>query len=78
MGFRSRVSRTRFGWLVAFAAAATLGAGALGVLAAAGEIPASYFIVEDEQGANDVVAQSDLSQLGRDDTDPSYYKLFWS
>jgi hypothetical protein len=72
------VSRARRGWLAVFATAIAFGAGALGALAAPGDIPASYFIVEDELGANDVVAQSDLSQLGRDDTNADYYKLFWS
>jgi len=42
-------------------------------------IPANYFVVIDQGGANDVnAAQADLTQLGRDDSDPSVYKLFWS
>ncbi len=35
-------------------------------------------MVQDQDGANDVPAQVDLTQMGRDDTDPSVYKLFWS
>ncbi len=41
-------------------------------------IPAGYFTVTDEQGANDVPAQSDLTQMGRDDSNASVYKIFWS
>src|SRR6266542_391941 len=42
-------------------------------------IPSSFFTVVDQQGANDQPAQSDLSQMGRDDTsDASHLKLFWS
>jgi len=38
----------------------------------------SFFTVLDQQGANDVPYQSDLTQMGRDDSDPSYYQIFWS
>src|SRR5437762_2841604 len=38
----------------------------------------SFFTVLDQQGANDVPYQSDLTQMGRDDSDPSYYRIFWS
>src|SRR5690242_6255863 len=41
-------------------------------------IPDGFFTVTDAQGANDVPAQSDLTQMGRDDSDPTTYKLFWS
>ena len=41
-------------------------------------IPSNFFVVTDQQGANDVPAQSDLTQMGRDDTDATTYKLFWS
>ncbi|MEX0682833.1 MAG: hypothetical protein WD472_05200, partial [Dehalococcoidia bacterium] len=39
---------------------------------------AAFFVVVDQQGANDVPAQSDLTRMGRDDSDASYLKLFWS
>src|SRR5262249_53227854 len=41
-------------------------------------IPYSFFAVLDQQGANDVPAQSDLTQMGRDNSDLNYYQLFWS
>ena len=42
-------------------------------------IPSNYvFIVEDADGANDVPGQVDLTQMARDDTTASTYKLFWS
>ena len=42
-------------------------------------IPSNFFVVQDQDGANDVnSAQVDLTQMGRDDTDPTVYKLFWS
>jgi hypothetical protein len=34
--------------------------------------------VEDQHGVNDVPGQVDLTQMGRDDSDPNTYKLFWS
>ena len=46
---------------------------------ASAAIPASFFTVVDQQGVNDVNAdQVDLTQMGRDDDDPLFYKLFWS
>jgi uncharacterized repeat protein (TIGR01451 family) len=50
------------------------------VVATAGAttIPSSFFVVVDQQGANDVPAQSDLTQMGRDDSDSTLFKLFWS
>ena len=42
-------------------------------------IPSNYFTVVDTGGANDVNSdQVDLTQMGRDDTDPNKYSLFWS
>ncbi len=42
-------------------------------------IPLNFFTVVDQGGANDVQsAQVDLTQLGRDDTDSTEFKLFWS
>lgn len=42
-------------------------------------IPGSFFTVTDQQGANDVPSQSDLTQMGRDEfSSAGYYKLFWS
>ena len=54
---------------------------ALAVLAApasAVAIPSSFFTVKDQHGANDHPSQGDLTQMGRDDSDGSMYKLFWS
>ena len=46
---------------------------------ASAAIPASFFTVIDQGGVNDVNAdQVDLTQMGRDDDDPLFYKLFWS
>ena len=41
-------------------------------------IPYTFFSVTDQQGANDQPAQSDLTHMGRDNSDPYYYKIFWS
>ena len=46
---------------------------------ASAAIPSNFFAVPDQQGVNDVNAdQNDLTQMGRDDDDPAFYKLFWS
>ena len=46
---------------------------------ASAAIPASFFVVKDQNGPNDQPGQVDLSELGRDTTtDPSRYDLFWS
>lgn len=37
-----------------------------------------YFVVQDQQGANDVPAQSDLTQFGRSTSDPNWFQIFWS
>ena len=44
----------------------------------AAAIPPNFFVVQDQDGANDVPAQVDMTQMGRDDTDPDVYRLFWS
>src|SRR5436853_4338308 len=62
--------------LVMLLATVTLIAGA--GRAGSATIPSSFFVVTDSQGANDVPSQSDLTQMGRDDSDPNTYKLFWS
>jgi len=55
-----------------------LGLSALPALAA-DTIPSNFFTVIDVGGANDInSSQVDMTQMGRDDTDPTYYKLFWS
>jgi hypothetical protein len=76
-------------WAVLGIAALLLtGVGVGAVLAApppgATTIPDNFFVVLDQQGANDVPGQVDLTQMGRDDTHLStsgtsgYYSLFWS
>jgi uncharacterized repeat protein (TIGR01451 family) len=40
--------------------------------------PSNFFTVRDTGGVNDEVGQGDLTQMGRDDTDPGTFKLFWS
>ena len=62
--------------LAALAATLAMLAGA-GTASAA--IPSSFFTIPDQQGANDVNAdQNDLTQMGRDDSNAAFYKLFWS
>src|SRR6266705_1057586 len=43
-------------------------------------IPYTFFAVLDQQGPNDkgVQVQSDLTQMGRDNSDLNYYQIFWS
>src|SRR5213594_1864977 len=43
-------------------------------------IPYTFFAVLDQQGANEkgVQSQSDLTQMGRDNSDLNYYQIFWS
>src|SRR6266581_399285 len=41
-------------------------------------IPANFFTVIDQQGSNDQPGQKDLTRLGRDNTDPNYFSLYWS
>src|SRR3954467_1618884 len=48
-----------------------------GAPAQAAGIPANFFTVNDTGGANDAVGQGDLTQMGRDDTDATTYKLEW-
>jgi uncharacterized repeat protein (TIGR01451 family) len=49
-----------------------------GAAPAGAAIPANFFSVIDQNGANDVPSQNDLTQFGRDDSDSTVYKLFWS
>lgn len=41
-------------------------------------IPFNFFTVIDQQGPNDQPGQKDMTRMGRDESDPTYYKLFWS
>src|SRR3954470_7991183 len=43
-------------------------------------IPGNYFTVVDSGGVNDENGggQLELTQMGRDDTDATFYQLFWS
>src|SRR5215208_2630364 len=53
--------------------------GAFAGAAQAASLPSNYLTVIDQGGANDVNAsQVDLTQFGRDDSDPTTYKLLWS
>jgi hypothetical protein len=73
-----RVNKRTLGALAALAAGAALVV-ALASAATATTIPSSFFTVTDQQGANDVPGQVDLTQMGRDDTSStSNYLLFWS
>jgi hypothetical protein len=78
----SRVAQRRSprrwaGPAVAVGVLAALLIAGLSLTASAATIPAGFFTVTDQQGANDVPAQSDLTMMGRLDT-ASVYKLFWS
>jgi len=42
------------------------------------QIPSNFFTVNDQQGANDVPGQVDLTRMGRDDSDATKYKIFMS
>src|SRR5437763_158391 len=70
--------------LTALLMAAVLVAGLAGVSsmslsALSTTIPTNMFVVTDQQGANDVPGQVDLTQMGRDErTDPGFYDLFWN
>jgi len=75
-------AKPRWAVLAGLLVALTMAVGGL-VLAADGGatfIPSNYapFTVQDSAGANDVPGQVDLTQMGRDDTTASTYKLFWS
>jgi uncharacterized repeat protein (TIGR01451 family) len=48
------------------------------MLALTSTIPFSFFAVVDQNGANDVPLQSDLTQMGRENSDATMYRLFWS
>ena len=64
-------------WLL-LAPAVAIAAAVVVAIAGATTIPSGFFVVTDQQGANDVPAQSDLTQMGRDDTNSTLFKLFWS
>ena len=77
----SRTAGARGGKLLPVLLAALVAT--LAMLAGAGTasaaIPSNFFAIPDQQGANDVNAdQNDLTQMGRDDTNAAFYKLFWS
>jgi hypothetical protein len=75
----NRRARPRWLTLVLLVTGLTIAAvgGALGH-SGVNSIPANFFTVQDQQGANDVPGQVDLTQMGRDDTSSTTYKLFWS
>ncbi|MFP5361742.1 MAG: DUF11 domain-containing protein [Thermoleophilia bacterium] len=60
------------------AVAALLTVFGLSTGSASAAIPPNFFTVSDTQGPNDEPGQKDLTQFGRDDTDPTAYKIFWS
>jgi Prealbumin-like fold domain len=73
--------RARPRWLalaVVVAGLMILAAGAAFGHSGINSIPSNFFTVLDQQGANDVPGQVDLTQMGRDDTDTNTYRLFWS
>src|SRR3954452_25408952 len=47
---------------------------------ASAAIPANYTVVVDVGGVNDEngSSQLELTQMGRDDTDATFYQIFWS
>jgi hypothetical protein len=71
-------------WLVAGLAVVSLSVLAVSAAVAAypnppvTTIPGGYFTVTDSDGPNDVPAQSDVTQMGRDDSNEDVYKIFWS
>ena len=73
-------SRSRWGALTIFVVA--LMAIAVGVAyshSGINSIPGRFTVVKDTAGANDVPAQSDLTQMGRDDdSNANVYDVFWS
>ncbi|HET7857429.1 MAG TPA: hypothetical protein VFL41_13310, partial [Gaiellaceae bacterium] len=77
---RSKLRSAGVAALAAFFAAAVVSVVAiLPSASVAAEIPATFFTVVDQEGVNDVNSdQVDLTQMGRDDSDQTMYKLFWS
>jgi hypothetical protein len=74
-------AKPRWLLLAAIVAICTLAIGSLVLASHSGvidTIPSNYFTVEDQHGPNDVPGQVDLTQMGRDDSDPSKYQIFWS
>ena len=41
-------------------------------------MPNAFFRVTDQNGANDEPVQKDLTLMGRNDSDPSFLKIFWN
>jgi hypothetical protein len=81
MTLRMASRRKRQRWLGLAILVCTLSAAALSTTFASTvtSIPSNFFTVIDQQGPNDVNSdQVDLTQFGRDDTDATKYKLFWS
>jgi uncharacterized repeat protein (TIGR01451 family) len=74
--FTSGLTRgVRAGLLAILAALAVMAA----VAAPAGAaLPSNYLYVLDQDGANDVPSQNDLTQFGRNNDDPNVFKLLWS
>jgi hypothetical protein len=76
--------RAKSRWLTAFVLLTTLtvvGAGlAFAHAGLATAIPANYAggVQVDVHGANDVPAQSDMTQMGRDTSNSSVYRIFWA
>ena len=38
-------------------------------------VPSAFLTITDQNGANDVPGQQDLTQMGRDDSDPNVYRI---
>ncbi len=52
--------------------------GASSSLRALALISGPFFTVIDQNGANDEPGQKDLTQMGREDNDPDFLKIYWS
>ncbi len=66
-------------WRVALVVVLVLAGLTLPAGVASAQFPGNYTMVVDQGGANDVnSSQVDLTQFGRDDSDPNRYKLLWS
>ena len=81
MTLRKSAPRGKQQWLALALVAIGLTALAVGAVLGHGatSIPANFFTISDQQGANDVNSeQVDLTQFGRDDSDATKFKLFWS
>ena len=66
-------------WRVALVVVLVLAGLTLPAGVASAQFPGNYTMVVDQGGPNDVnSSQVDLTQFGRDDSDPNRYKLLWS